>query len=85
MFVCLILECVFCPRRNGIVDCKSLLIESGRARWILYVDVISLNDAGNLFDACMLAVDAALHSSVWSTSSLYRSSILRSHSSFMII
>ncbi len=47
-------------REAKAVDMKKLCIIPGEKAWFITVDVITLNDAGNLFDAAGLAVLAAL-------------------------
>ena len=37
-----------------------LCVSAGKLAWILYCDVVCLNSDGNLFDACLLSVMAAL-------------------------
>jgi len=45
---------------SGVVDCSKLCVSAGKLAWILYCDVVCLNLDGNLFDACLLSVMAAL-------------------------
>jgi len=45
---------------SGVIDCRRLCVTSGKLAWILYCDVICLDLDGNLFDACLLSVMAAL-------------------------
>jgi len=45
---------------SGVIDCRSLCVSAGKLAWILYCDVICLDLDGNLFDACLLSVMAAL-------------------------
>ncbi len=47
-------------RESKCIDFKSLCVEEGKKVWILLIDVISVNDAGNLLDAAALAALAAL-------------------------
>ncbi len=47
-------------RESKAVNFKKLCVEEGKKVWILLIDVCSLNDAGNLFDASSLAALAAL-------------------------
>jgi exosome complex component RRP42 len=47
-------------RESGAIDVKKLLIKKGEKCWIVSVDIITLNDAGNLFDAAALATAAAI-------------------------
>ena len=44
------------------IDMKKLYIEPGEKAWFVIVDIITINDGGNLFDATGLAVLAALKS-----------------------
>ncbi|GJJ06404.1 hypothetical protein Clacol_000595 [Clathrus columnatus] len=43
-----------------VVPLSSLCIQPGKAVWALYIDAICLNYDGNLFDAALLAIMAAL-------------------------
>ena len=43
-----------------MVDLGQLCIAKGRAVWVLRCDVMVLDDSGNLQDAALLAVVAAL-------------------------
>eukprot|EP00750_Incisomonas_marina_P026753 INCI5942.3.p2 GENE.INCI5942.3~~INCI5942.3.p2 ORF type:complete len:293 (+),score=58.12 INCI5942.3:740-1618(+) len=45
---------------HGMVDLGQLCIAKGRAVWVLRCDVMVLDDSGNLQDAALLAVVAAL-------------------------
>jgi len=45
---------------SGVIDCSRLCVLSGKLCWILYCDVVCLNLDGNLLDACLLSVMAAL-------------------------
>ena len=47
-------------RESKAVDFKKLCIEPGKKVWLLIIDICTLNDAGNLFDASSLAALAAL-------------------------
>lgn len=47
-------------RESGTIDFKKLCIKKGEQVWLILIDVITLNDAGNLFDASALAAYAAL-------------------------
>ena len=47
-------------RESKAINFKKLCVEPGEKVWILLIDVCSLNDAGNLFDASSLAALAAL-------------------------
>lgn len=47
-------------RESKTIDFKSLCVEEGKKVWLILIDVISVNDAGNLLDAAALAALAAL-------------------------
>lgn len=47
-------------RESGAIDLKKLCIKKGESCWTVIIDLIPLNDDGNLFDACSLAALAAL-------------------------
>ena len=47
-------------RESKAVNFKKLCVEEGKKVWMLLIDVCTLNDAGNLFDASSLAALAAL-------------------------
>jgi exosome complex component RRP42 len=47
-------------RESKAIDTKKLLIEKGEKAWVVMIDIVTLNDAGNLFDAAALASLAAL-------------------------
>lgn len=47
-------------REAKAIDMKALCLIPGEKAWFVIVDIISINDAGNLFDASGLAVLAAL-------------------------
>lgn len=47
-------------REAKAIDLKALCLEPGEKAWFVTVDIISINDAGNLFDAANLATLAAL-------------------------
>ncbi|KAL7408997.1 ribosomal protein S5 domain 2-type protein [Mrakia frigida] len=44
----------------SILPLTSLCIEPGKAAWVLYIDAVCINYDGNAWDACLLAVVAAL-------------------------
>jgi exosome complex component RRP43 len=53
-----------CPFTSpSVLPLSSLGIESGRAAWVLYIDVVCINYDGNPLDACLVAVMAALRNS----------------------
>ncbi len=47
-------------REGRAVDFKKLLITSGEKAWTIFIDVVSINDDGNLLDASELAALGAL-------------------------
>ena len=47
-------------RESKALDFKKLCIEPGKKVWTVLIDICTLNDAGNLFDASSLAALAAL-------------------------
>ena len=47
-------------RESEAIDFKELCITEGEKVWLIVIDICTLNDAGNLFDASALAVLAAL-------------------------
>jgi hypothetical protein len=49
--------------RSNVLPTKSLCIHPGKSVWVLYVDATCINCDGNVFDATLLAMVAALKSS----------------------
>src|SRR3989338_6015257 len=47
-------------RESKCIDFKKLCIKEGEKAWVLVIDICTINDAGNLFDASALAAIAAL-------------------------
>ncbi len=47
-------------REAKAIDMKKLCIEPGEKAWFICIDIVTVNDAGNLFDAAGLASLAAL-------------------------
>ena len=47
-------------RESKAIDMKKLCIEAGKRVWSVSIDIIPLNDAGNLFDIAAIAAMAAL-------------------------
>ncbi|QRW16551.1 3' exoribonuclease family domain-containing protein [Rhizoctonia solani] len=45
---------------SNAIDPKTLCIHTGKAAWVIYVDAVCINYDGNILDATMLAVVAAL-------------------------
>lgn len=52
-------------REAKAIDVKKLCIQPGEKAWFVSMDIITINDAGNLFDAAGLAVLAALKSATF--------------------
>lgn len=52
-------------REAKTIDFKKLCIEPGEKAWFIAIDIVTLNDDGNLFDAAGLAALAALKSAVF--------------------
>ena len=51
-------------RESHAIDFKKLCIKPGEQAWFILIDLISINDAGNLYDASSLAVLSALKNTV---------------------
>ncbi len=51
-------------RESGMIDVEKLAIKKGELVWMVFLDVYTINDAGNLIDASALAAVAALKNSV---------------------
>ena len=49
-------------RESGLVDFKKLCIEEGKKVWQIFLDIIAINDDGNLLDAAGLAALIAIGS-----------------------
>jgi exosome complex component RRP43 len=49
--------------RSGILPLSELCIHPERAAWVLYVDATCINYDGNVFDAALIAMVAALKNS----------------------
>jgi len=47
-------------RESKSLDFKKLCIKEGEKIWMIIIDIVTINDAGNLFDASALAAIAAL-------------------------
>ncbi|MFH1063500.1 MAG: exosome complex protein Rrp42 [Candidatus Woesearchaeota archaeon] len=54
-------------RESKAIDTKKLCIKKGEAAWMIVIDVCTLNDAGNMFDAVALAALAAIQDAVFPT------------------
>ncbi len=52
-------------RESKAIDTKKLCIEKGEKVWSVMIDIISINDSGNLFDASSLASMAALKNTLF--------------------
>ncbi|PIN76932.1 RNA-binding protein [Candidatus Woesearchaeota archaeon CG10_big_fil_rev_8_21_14_0_10_36_11] len=49
-------------REAKAIDMKKLCVEPGEKAWFVIIDIVTINDAGNLFDVAGLATLAALKS-----------------------
>ena len=49
-------------RESGMIDFEKLCIKKGEKVWMIYIDIYSLNDDGNILDAASIAAIAALRS-----------------------
>jgi exosome complex component RRP42 len=47
-------------REAKAIDMKALCVTPGEKAWFVIVDIVAINDAGNMFDAASMAVMAAL-------------------------
>lgn len=54
-------------RESKAIDMKSLCIEEGKKCWMVGVDIVPINDDGNLLDAASLAAIAALKNTKFPT------------------
>ena len=52
-------------RESGTIDTKKLCIKAGEKVWMIYIDIVTVNVDGNLFDASALAAMAALQETVF--------------------
>lgn len=52
-------------RESGMIDTTKLCIKKGELVWTVFLDIYTINDAGNLIDASALAAMAALKSAVF--------------------
>lgn len=52
-------------RESAVIDMKALIIREREKAWSVMIDVIPINDAGNLFDVAALASLAALKNAVF--------------------
>ncbi len=52
-------------RESKAIDTKKLCVAAGEKVWIVMIDICTINDAGNLFDASSLAAMAALQSATF--------------------
>jgi exosome complex component RRP42 len=52
-------------RESHMIDTKALCLIPGEKAWMVVIDVCTLNDAGNLYDAIALAAAAAVSSTVF--------------------
>jgi exosome complex component RRP42 len=54
-------------RESGAIDLKKLCITPGKKCWFVMIDLVTINDDGNLFDAAGLAALAALKNATFPT------------------
>jgi exosome complex component RRP42 len=54
-------------RESGVLDFKKLCVEEGVKAWFVAIDIVPLNNDGNLFDAAALAAVAALYNAKFPT------------------
>jgi len=52
-------------RESKTIDFEKLCIKEGEKVWLILIDIVTLNDSGNLFDASALAAYAALQNTVF--------------------
>ena len=52
-------------RESEMIDFKKLCIKEGESSWVISIDIIPMNDEGNLFDAAALAALAAVKDAVF--------------------
>lgn len=52
-------------RESKMIDMKKLCIRKGELVWMVFLDIYTINDDGNLIDACALAALAALKETVF--------------------
>lgn len=52
-------------RESGMIDFKKLCIKEGEKVWVVSIDLIPMNDEGNLFDASALAALVAVKNAVF--------------------
>ena len=52
-------------RESGFIDFEKLCVKKGEKVWTVFLDIYSLNDAGNLIDAACLAAVCALKDAVF--------------------
>jgi exosome complex RNA-binding protein Rrp42 (RNase PH superfamily) len=49
----------------SVIPLSSLVIEPDKAAWVLYIDATCINYDGNVFDAALIAMVAALRNSAY--------------------
>jgi len=52
-------------RNSKMINVKKLCVKEGELVWMVFLDIYTINDAGNLIDASALAAIAALRSAVF--------------------
>ena len=53
-------DVLICVSRSNFLPLSTLCIHPGKAVWVIYVDATCINYDGNVFDATLLAMVAAL-------------------------
>ena len=56
-------DVILSENRSGVLPTSSLCIEPAKAVWVLFIDAICINYDGNVLDATLLAMIAALKNS----------------------
>ena len=62
-----------------LVDLDKLCVEEGKHVWMLFIDLHIIDNCGNLFDACELAVMAALKSTKLPSASIADDEVVLDH------
>ena len=66
-------------RESELVDLDKLCVEEGKHVWMLFIDLHIIDNCGNLFDACELAVMAALKSTKLPSASIADDEVVLDH------
>lgn len=57
---------------SNVLPLSQLVIEPGKAAWVVYLDIVCLNYDGGVLDAAVLAAVGALRNCEWSAKSIWR-------------